>query len=110
MEENKESAKIKLDASKNRLATAFGKLESLIEKNTHNADFDSKEELILLQEKIANINTENQKLMSNFSQLHEDYSVMKLLNTEVLAELNHSINTIENILGSINASDRRNNT
>jgi predicted nuclease with TOPRIM domain len=96
--ENNINVKNKLDASKTRLAEAFNKLESVIDKMANKKD--NQAELISVKEKLLLLSQENIKLANNLSSLETDYHNIKSISFEVMDELNTSISTIETILGT----------
>ncbi|MFN7038040.1 MAG: DUF4164 family protein [Alphaproteobacteria bacterium] len=109
MEENQE-IKNALDTSKERLALAFQNLESIIEQKFLSIlKKDSTSEITTLKEKLLQITHEKEKLEANYTNIYEKYANIKLLNLEVVEELNNSIHDIEDILHGEHGNDSKHN-
>jgi len=98
------------EESKKRLATAFEKLEHLIETklvvNTNAASPETEAELNILKQKIEILESENKKLEAECNMLRKTLTEdQEPLRVDLLDELDDSIEYVEKLLKSKNANN-----
>jgi septal ring factor EnvC (AmiA/AmiB activator) len=101
-----EPEKTKLELSKARLALAFNNLESIIEDKM-NLTKSQKLELAAISNKVERLTQENSKLSSDLANLELDYHSIKNYGFEIIEEIDSSIASIEEILGTDHGNSKR---
>jgi hypothetical protein len=94
-----EAEKNRLESSKARLALAFNNLESIIEDKM-SLTKSQKLELAAISDKLQNLTRENNKLSSDLANMELDCRRVKNYGFEIIQEIDSSIASIEEILGT----------